>query len=444
MSMDNLYTFTERLLVENNEQPEIDRILGILDKVFDKKHGTDYPDRDKDLAFYRDEIIKYAEEVGFTRSSQNQQFAANSAFQYLSNSANINKFVREQTNAPTQDPVEDTPEDIVPKKWPTYEEFRKKYYKQTVDLGWPKNIAYPDVQKDTSASTGIVYPWNPLTKSSHVFNGRGKGLASFKNYTKKIKDYLYTKFEKDTTGLKRLAQKVDSILDVESQFLKKKPLGIAAQIGLAIFRGLGATDRDEAMFKWISKKFMGMTVFEYQKYILDEMIAKLSINEKTSENLRNMIVSIHEYCKKKIDGNYNVEKVLTDYSKRAAKSYFNVTSKQQPSVMVYDAFVIVLETLGTSLASGSYKSTTGRKAIGNFTEDELKKFIKEIKDIPRNDKPNEKFNAYMERAKDKGVVEFITVDKNAKGEVLGEYSIEIKYFTKGCRVSVIYSSEEVD
>lgn len=442
--MDNLYTFTERLLIENNEQPEIDRILGLLDKVFDKKHGTDYPDRDKDLAFYRDEIIKYAEEVGYNRTSQNQQFAANSAVQYLSNSGNINKFVREQSNAPTQDPVEDPAEDIVPKKWPTYEEFRKKYYKQTVDLGWPKNIAYPDVQKDTSASTGIVYPWNSLTRSSHVFNNRGKGLASFKNYTIKIKDYLYTKFEKNIAGLERLAKKVDSILDVESQFLKKKPLGIASQIGLAIFRGLGATDRDEAMFKWISKKFTGMTIFEYQKMILDEMIAKLSINEKTSENLRNMIVSIHDYCKKKIDGNYIIDQVKTEYNKRVVKAYFDVKSRGQTGVKVYDSFVVVLETLGKALASGAYKSTTGRKAVGNYTEEELKKFIEDIKKLSSQDKPNEKFNGLLENSKDKGVIEFTTEDKDNRGNVTGEYSIEIKYFTKGCRVSVNYSSNMGD
>lgn len=442
--MNDLYTLTERLLIEADDTNEINRILGLLDKVFEKKRGRTYPDRNKGVDFYRDEIIKYAEEVGFQKQNDNVSYDANRAVFYLSNAANMNKFVREQAPQQQEEPA---PNDVVPKKWPTYEQFRKKYYKQTVDLGWPKNIAYPDVQKDTSASTDIIYPWNTLTKTAYVFNGRGKGLVSFKNYTAKIKDYLYTKFEKNPTGLKKLADKVESILQVEEQFLKKKPINFATQIALAIFRGLGASDRDEAVFKWVSKKFTGMTIFEYQKFILEDMVAKMSISDATSENLRNMIVSIHEFMKKKNDGRFKIDQVKTEYSRyeNSVKAYFDVTSAQQRGIKIYDAFLFVLETLGKSLSSGAYKSTTGRKAVGNYSEEELNKFIDEIKKTTETREENKKyFIDFLQGSEDKGVISFTTEDKDTSGNIIGEYDIEIKYFTKGCRVSVVYTSNSGD
>ena len=74
--------------------------------------------------------------------------------------------------------------------------------------------------------SGIELPWSKFDKSAFVFNKRGKGLVSVRNYTQKIKTYLYTKFEKNVDGLKKLRDLVDKILAVESQFLKKKELSL--------------------------------------------------------------------------------------------------------------------------------------------------------------------------------------------------------------------------
>lgn len=44
-----------------------------------------------------------------------------------------------------------------------------------------------------------------------------------------------------------------------------------------VFKGIGGTDLDESILKWMSSKANGMSIFEYQKMILDEMLAKMSL-----------------------------------------------------------------------------------------------------------------------------------------------------------------------
>lgn len=86
--------------------------------------------------------------------------------------------------------------------------------------GWPKSIKNPDL-KDSNVEKGVELPWNKLTKSAYPFSNKGPGLSNFRNYTKKIKDYLYTKFKNDYPSLKKLAERVEAILDIEKQFLKR-------------------------------------------------------------------------------------------------------------------------------------------------------------------------------------------------------------------------------
>jgi len=96
-------------------------------------------------------------------------------------------------------------------------------------MGWPKDVKVPDVN-DSLSEKGINYPWSSITKSAYPFNKRGKGVVTFRNYTKKIQDYLYTKFENDLPGLKRLLEKVESIVEDEKQFLKKKTTNFVENI----------------------------------------------------------------------------------------------------------------------------------------------------------------------------------------------------------------------
>ena len=86
-------------------------------------------------------------------------------------------------------------------------------------------------------------------------------------------------------------------------------MNIMGQLALSVFKGLGATATDEAILKWMSKTFTGMTIFEYQKMILDEMYTKMSISDTTSKALSDLLKTLYENIKNKSSDNYIVDKV---------------------------------------------------------------------------------------------------------------------------------------
>lgn len=432
MNEDFLYKLAEKMLCEAAETNEF---LKTLDMYWQKKYGENHPDRNLTDNEYRQLVIDAAKEMGFDPPDPALQPASASSKKYIE--AHINEVQREQPQQTTTS----ASNDISPKNWPKYEEFRKKWYKQTVDLGWPKNFKSPDYN-DNEVVDGIVYPWG-MFKSAYIFNNRGKGLSSFKNYTKKIKDYLYTKFENDLPGLKKLSDKVDTIIEVEKQFLKKKPMNIMGQLALSVFKGLGATATDEAILKWMSKTFTGMTIFEYQKMILDEMYTKMSISDTTSKALSDLLKTLYENVKNKSSDNYIVDKVkiVQDLNERAYKASFDIRPRTgRKNVKIYDPYVHILKTVVLGLLAGDYQSSSRRKLACNYTKENIEKLIKDLEESV--DTPTQGKKTVSDIIENDRPVIFEMEDLNSKGEVIGKYKITFKYFIKGCTISVIYLPEE--
>lgn len=438
--MKTLYEFAETLLNES-----VSPFLMTLNKIYQKTEGKDYPKPNATEEELRTAVFDIASKHGFKEKPNTS---------WIVNSNNANNFLHDKISTLTKNDapeketsVEDktkqqsqdssTPQDISPKKFPSYSEFRKKYYKATVDLGWPKNVKYPDVN-DNASEGGIEYPWNPILRTAYVFNKRGKGLVSLKNYTKKIKDYLYTKFKDDIPGLEKLLAKVESILDVESHFLPRSKASIMGSLLMSVFRGLGANSTDEAILKWIGSKFQGMTIFQYQKMILEEMLVKMSITDSTSSTLKNILNPLFLNVKKECSKYFNIGQVSLNHDsyENLFIAYFEVKTKTGDKVLskTQAPYYYVLENIVLPMMKGEgYKSKSGKNLDFDMTIKDIESYIKQLKET--DDKHvKEVVDSYKEP------IEFTydAVDPNKGNVVVGKYFIKFEYITKGCRISVMF------
>lgn len=417
-----------------------------LDKYYEKKQ-IENPVKTTDEKELQQAILSVADDLGIEYDGPDLRSKANTAQQKILKriptivpNTNNPKGTSIITSA-SKDSEENSPE-IPLKKWPKYEEFRKKYYDKLVSLGWPKNINEP-TYNDNMKEGGTVYPWNKLTKTAYPFNKRGKGLVSFRNYTKQIKDYLYTKFENNQEGLKKLLDAVESILDVESQYLKKKKSSMMGTLLLNVFRGLGGTEADENILKWLSGKANGMTIFEYAKYILEEMHTKMSISDSTSKNLKAILFPLHRQIKDTAGKYYNIGRVETDYSDTMDEfmAFFKVTNRQgteksdKKYSKVSSAFTFVLENTVIPMLNGTnYTSKSGRKLNSDVDVEYVQKLIKSLQGA------NEGEANKIISASEDIILNYDSLDE--KGKKNGLYRFEFEYFPKGCTVSVGFIVEK--
>lgn len=351
-----------------------------------------------------------------------------------------------------EDKKEEAPGDVPGPKWPSYSEFRKKWYKDTVNLGWP-NIEFSGYKKED----GIYYPWNPLTRSAFSFSEKGAGLVPFRNYTKKIKDTLYQKYEKDVKGLKALKSKVDKILEVESQYLKKKnPGSIFGTLLTGIFKGLGASSLDESMLKWLTSKLSGMTVFEYQKYILDEMIAKMEISDDSASLLKSILTGVHTKLKATAEKYYDFSKVDVkyDYHDSAYEAFFQIKNKtgmkDEEHNLPYSAYRYIIKNFILPQVNETKKFiSSGSKPIKcNMSDQDLVAFLEILnKDVKMAKKSDEKtIKSNIEDIKnaldenDEIYFEYEQPDPKNPKQILGTFTLSFKYFNRGCEVTISFKS----
>lgn len=417
-----------------------------IEKYYKQKQ-VENPVTTKDEKELQQTILSIADELGLEYDGSDLRVKANNAQQKIL--TQIPKIVPEKntpkgtsiTTSVANSSDEGSP-DIPLKKWPKYEEFRKKYYDKLVSLGWPRNIGAKEYS-DNMKEGGTTYPWNGLTKSAYPFNKRGKGLISFRNYTKEIKDYLYTKFENNQEGLKKLLDATESILDVEAQYLKKKKSSLMGTLLLNVFRGIGGTEADENILKWLGAKANGMTVFEYAKYILEEMHTKMSISDTTSKNLKAILFPLHRQIKDTAGKYYNIGRVETDYSDTMDEfiAFFKVTNRQgtekadKKYSKVSSAFTFVLENTVIPMLNGTnYTSKSGRKLNSDVDVEYVQKLIKSLQGA------NEGEANKIISASEDIVLDYDSLDE--KGKKNGLYRFKFEYFPKGCTVSVGFVVEK--
>lgn len=250
----------------------------------------------------------------------------------------------------TEKDLPDVKDSEEPKVWPKYAEFRKKWYLKTTDMGWPKDITADTSEQERQGR--IIFPWNNKA-TAYSFGPRGSKLGII-NYTKGVKNELYKRFHNDVQGLQKLLNLVSSIVDVEKTYFGGRPvLNFMGMILSAAFRGIGGTSNDEQIIKWLFNKAKGMTIFEYQKFILEEMYTKMSLDDTTLQDLKNMLNPIRAITMK-IEG-YEPTQVKGEYSSSIGfMCSFKVESKVKSGKETFEAqaYLDVLDHLIIPLSEG--------------------------------------------------------------------------------------------
>lgn len=344
------------------------------------------------------------------------------------------------------------------KNWPKYKEFRQHWYMQTVKLGWPKDIA-PHLRvlktkkgedaKDTNddpilyRQNGIVFPWSDKDINPYCFNSRGTGIfGSLRNYTAKIRDALYTKFGHDLRGLKALAAKVGDIIEVEKTYFKSRSMrSFIGNALIGIFRGIGATHVDEQMLTFLSKKFSGMTIFEYQEMILTEMIAKMEVSDDTQGDLKNILYPLRKIVTEKLP-TYTISKVVVEYNVKAGYiAKFNVDTPPGTNQHSGKCFYDLMDKVVKLIINNDKSVIEGDKFDKTPSKEEFEKMMSKIKAVI--DSGNTRSGAATIEG-DVIPVEFIKYKYDTHTEKkMGEFLIKFNYLAKKAMVIVSYKPEDI-
>lgn len=340
-----------------------------------------------------------------------------------------------------------------PKDWPKYVEFRKKWYRQTVMSGpgggWPKDMKAPgSASEDSNTEDGIVYPWTKVGNIAYPFSAKGWGVVQFKDYSKNIKAYLYNKFEHDIKGLEALNTKVQKILEAEKQYFKAKTvLNFTGNLLLNIFRGIGGTQADENFFKFIVGKTKGMTIFEFQDAIINEVLVKLQVSDDTSENLKNMLYPLRKIVEECPDlKGYSFTKVKLIYNYHDGYvATFNIST---PTGRLENIAMPFFNLLNGVVIPLSKSQNMKSKSSGTVKLDE-KPDTKELEDLSKRmkpivaDKKNNPENVIPKDAIRFAIYDYNSVDKNKNGAPVkkGAYVMEFEYLAKGAIIKVAYEPE---
>lgn len=339
----------------------------------------------------------------------------------------------------------DSPE---PLSWPKYIEWRKKWYKQTCDLGWPKNIKAPgEAVKNPDNEDGILYPWTKVGNIAYPFGEKGWGVVQFKNYSNDIKAYLLDHFKNDVKALEDLSNKIQKILDAEKSYFKTKSItNFMGQLALNLFRGIGGTQSDENFFKWIVGKTKGMTIFEYQDAIVSEVLTKMKVSDNTAEVLKNLLFPIKKIVETS-DELHGYTFTNPKISYRYQEGYvaaFNVTTPTGRIENVASPYYHLLKGVVLPLADGkNIKSKSGNLKLDEKpTKEEIESILKHLEPIIKDKKNN------PENAVPKDPIRFAMNDysstekeKNGNPRKKGVYVVEFDYISKGAIILVKYETD---
>lgn len=409
------------------------QLLRLIDKNYDDKNKT-LEDTQKDLISYAGDYPGKSDKDDF-----NIQVAK--AISFLKKSKR--DAAKEATTSATPDVTvnDNKPGEPIIKDWPKYDEFRKKWYRKTVELGWPKNFKSPF--KDPEKDGDIVYPWSSVTGNPYSFNVKGWSAVTIKDYSKDIKKYLFNKFENNIKGLDALYSQITKIVETEKEYFKSKAISFLGGILMYVFKGLGATQGDEAFMNFLISKLKGMTIFQFQEAIVLEVMTKMKVSDDTSENLKNILYPLRKLIESddELKG-YIISKVSVEYSSYEGYSAsFKVTTPTGKLENIVKPFYLIIKNIVLPIANG--KGVTFKS--GKFDEAPnvtmLETLIKTLDGQLENKKAN------LEKLVIGKSIKFVkysyeNIKSGKQVEKSGSYVIGFEYKAKGAVVKVVYLPEE--
>lgn len=269
-----------------------------------------------------------------------------------------------------------------PKDFPKYEEFRKKWYRKTIQMGWPANPGYPKMASHTE--DGVTYPWARDWKTAFIFKRDFNG-DFWKKITKKIKDELYNKFEDNVKGLKALHSQVEGIVAAEDAYLKKLKevsmvkgaFSLLGSLAAAAYRGIGATENDIQMFNWFKNKAAGMTFFQYQSMVIEQVLMLLEVDDDTALRMKNKLDAyrnMFELSFQKNNNTFKLSPTKTIYNNAYSATFDVVSTTPKRDITLFAAHVASIEIMQKAAQGSSSLDTAPNPEKVNAALKKLKKF----------------------------------------------------------------------
>lgn len=438
--MNELKYLAEYLLTENSQYTDHD-LIDMLKQYYSKSGKKDF-DKVAIAQMDRSQLIKtlYSafEDNTKVKTAREEKKPEDELLAIIGNEINTLEQRDHSDHKESDDYEEATPvaQDVSPAKWPTYAEFRRKYYKLTCDKGWPKEII-PETRNPLRMGN-IRLPWQDASHTAYVFNSRGIGMMSLTNYTKKVKDYLYNEFKDNSRGIHDLLSVVEDALTREQLYFKGRAIrnAIGGLIGLA-FRGLGFNDKDAAIVNYIKSKIRGMTIFEYQKMILTEMDMKMSLSDTTVIDLKNILYPLRNQIASKMDG-YNPTKITPEYRPNLGYvcSFKIESTKQDRSVFPGQAMMDFIDTICKPLSNGSLSN---KEFNSKPSTEELSRILKQLEALKAKGEKGEMIA--------RSIGQFIQYKSEkynrSTDELEGEYTIRVRYQPFRAIVEVVYKPNNI-
>lgn len=305
----------------------------------------------------------------------------------------------------------DKSDELIP--FPGNNELLVKYYNHTVDLGWPGlKIAIDQKtkkiipQKDgpayipfslyykgkTDKDTNEVVPYN---------------MPKLVNKAKSLVDNMFQK--KGLKKFKELKSAVENIIEADKKYKMSHKVHFKdkfAKFVSGLVRVLGGNEADEKVMNWLIRRTETMTVFEFQKLILDEVFTKRIVTSESGVRLSQITAIV----RKGLDNKDFILSGIKGNSWTPGEAWFKIENARKISPITVEHAVKPMIFYLMSLR----EMVTEREFLKEFDEvptiEEIDSEMKKIKTWAADPKNDEKKYTY---GSDDDV---LTCRKNKNGE----------------------------
>lgn len=285
------------------------------------------------------------------------------------------------------------PSDLVP--FPGNNELLVKYYNHTVDLGWPGKKVEMDGKKIKAQPDSPSYIPFSLYYKGKVDKEDGEVKPyNMPRLVQKAKDLVDAAFKKHgIKKIKQLRSAIENIIEADKKYKMSHKVHFKdkfAKFVSGMVRVLGGNEADDKVINWLARRSETMTVFEFQKLIIDEVYTKNTVTDETALKIAEITKLIRDRLNNKnfiVSGNkgssWNPGEVYFEISN--ARKISPITVEHSAKPMLY-----FLEALKAMVGDAEIK-----KAFTDLpTLEEINAEIGKVKDWVANPKDDKKTYEY--------------------------------------------------
>jgi len=171
-----------------------------------------------------------------------------------------------------------------PEPFPGKQDLFRAAYNKTVQLGWPGDpVGVDKNDKAYSKASGSKIPLKPdNTIKPGTIISEFRPFRVTKYWVKQAEKLVYDKFKNNPAALRKLSKFVDETIEKNKTFKisrRVRARDFLSKFGGAFLSRLGGTDADQALFNWLTKKTVGIDIFEFQKIVIDKVLSAIDISD---------------------------------------------------------------------------------------------------------------------------------------------------------------------